>query len=82
MIWRMLNKDHMATASFSQISLKAWESCTCIQYANNVFDFLLFCSNREWKLQDWSTRSFIPILAPQLIQSDGQRLEYLVLIYW
>jgi hypothetical protein len=58
MIWQTLDEDGMAPIMFSQISLKAWEYYSHTILADKAFEFLLFCDDREWKLREWSMRSY------------------------
>ena len=58
MLWRTLNSDGMAPPSFGQILMRAWEYYSAVMLADKAFDFLLLCDNGEWKLREWSTRSY------------------------
>ena len=58
MLWRTLDSDGMAPPSFGQISMKAWEYYSSMMLADESFDFLLLCDDGEWKLREWSTRSY------------------------
>jgi hypothetical protein len=68
MIWQTLDEDGMAPMMFSQISLKAWEYFLCTILTDKAFKFLLFCDDGEWKLREWSTRSYPPGTATGLIR--------------
>ncbi|KAF8268128.1 hypothetical protein EI94DRAFT_1700465 [Lactarius quietus] len=58
MLWRTLHEDGMAPQTFGQISMKAWEYYSAMMLADKAFEFLLLCDNGEWKLREWSTRSY------------------------
>ena len=58
MLWRTLDYDGMAPQTFGQISMRAWEYFSSMMLAEEAFDFLLLCDNGEWKLREWSTRSY------------------------
>ena len=58
MLWRMLDADGMAPLTFGQISYKAWEYYSSIMLADKLFDFLLLCDDGEWKLREWSSKSY------------------------
>ena len=58
MLWRSLDSDGLAPQSFGQISMRAWEYYSSVILADEAFDFLLLCDDGEWKLREWSTRSY------------------------
>jgi hypothetical protein len=58
MIWRTLDEDGMAPVTFGQISLKVWEYFSHTILADEAFEYLLFCDDREWKLREWCMRSY------------------------
>jgi ketosteroid isomerase-like protein len=58
MLWRTLDEDGMAPQTFGQISMKAWEYFSRTMLADGAHEFLLFCDDGEWKLREWSTRSY------------------------
>ena len=58
MLWRLLDSDGMAPPTFGQILMRAWEYYSSVMLADEVFNFLLLCDNGEWKLKEWSTRSY------------------------
>ena len=58
MLWRTLHEDGMAPQTFGQISMKAWEFYSSTMLADKTFEFLLLCDDGEWKLREWSTRSY------------------------
>ena len=58
MIWRSLDSDSMAPQTFGQISMQAWEYYSSTMLVDEAFEFLLFCDDGEWKLREWSTRSY------------------------
>lgn len=58
MLWRTLEEDGMAPATFGQISMRAWEYFSTLMLADKAFSFLLLCNDGEWKLREWSTRSY------------------------
>lgn len=58
MLWRTLHEDGLAPSTFGQISMKAWEYFASMILSDKTFDFLLLCEDGEWKLREWSTRSY------------------------
>ena len=58
MLWRTLEEDGMAPMTFSQISHRAWEYYSTLMLADKAYNFLLLCNDGEWKLREWSTRSY------------------------
>ncbi|KAH9007492.1 hypothetical protein EDB84DRAFT_1572818 [Lactarius hengduanensis] len=58
MLWATLDEDGMAPATFGGISMKAWEYFSRMMLADEAHDFLLLCDDGEWKLWEWSTRSY------------------------
>ena len=58
MLWRSLDSDGMAPPTFGQISMRAWEYYSSVMLADEAFNFLLLCDDGEWKLREWSTRSY------------------------
>lgn len=58
MLWRSLDSDNMAPPTFGQISMRAWEYYSSVMLSDEAFDFLLLCDDGEWKLREWSTRSY------------------------
>lgn len=58
MLWRALDRDGMAPPTFGQISMSAWEYYSSILLADEALEFLLLCDDGEWKLREWSTRSY------------------------
>ncbi|KAH9008347.1 hypothetical protein EDB83DRAFT_2531849 [Lactarius deliciosus] len=58
MLWATLDEDSMAPATFGGISMKAWEYYSRMMLADEAHDFLLLCDDGEWKLWEWSTRSY------------------------
>jgi hypothetical protein len=59
MLWRTLHKDGMAPATFGQISMRAWEYYSMLMLADKAYSFLLLCDDGKWKLQEWSTQSYL-----------------------
>jgi hypothetical protein len=59
MLWQTLDTDGMAPQMFSQILLKAWEYFSSLMLVDKLFDFLLLCNDREWKLREWLTRLYL-----------------------
>jgi hypothetical protein len=70
MLWRTLDEDGMAPATFGQISMKAWEYFSRTMLADEAHEFLLLCDDGEWKLREWSTRSYPSWHRNQLTQSE------------
>ena len=58
MLWRTLNSNGMALPTFGQISMRAWEYYSSMMLADKALEFLLLCDDGEWKLREWSTRSY------------------------
>ena len=58
MMWRTLDSDGMAPHMFGQISMSAWNYYSSMMLADEAFEFLLLCDDGEWKLREWSTRSY------------------------
>jgi hypothetical protein len=58
MLWRTLDEDGMVPPTFGQISQKAWEFFSLMILADEAHEFLLLCDDGEWKLWEWSTRSY------------------------
>ncbi|KAH9007894.1 hypothetical protein EDB85DRAFT_2165131 [Lactarius pseudohatsudake] len=58
MLWAALDEDGMAPATFGGISMKAWEYFSRMMLTDEAHDFLLLCDDGEWKLWEWSTRSY------------------------
>jgi hypothetical protein len=58
MLWRTLHEDSLVPSTFGQISMKAWEYFASMILSDKAFEFLLMCDDGEWKLREWSTRSY------------------------
>jgi hypothetical protein len=58
MLWRTLHEDGLAPSTFGKISMKAWEYFASMILSDKAFEFLLLCDDSEWKLREWSTRSY------------------------
>ena len=58
MLWRTLNEDGLAPPTFGQMMPKAFEYFSRIMLADEAHNFLLLCNDGEWKLWEWSTRSY------------------------
>ncbi|KAI9430190.1 hypothetical protein H4582DRAFT_2064075 [Lactarius indigo] len=58
MLWATLDEDGMAPPTWGGITMKAWEWYSRMMLADKAHDFLLLCDDREWKLWEWSTRSY------------------------
>ena len=58
MMWRTLDSDGMAPPTFGQILMGAWDYYSSMMLADEAFEFLLLCDDGEWKLREWSTRSY------------------------
>ena len=75
MIWRSLDSDSMAPQTFGQISMRAWEYYSSTMLVDEAFEFLLFCDDGEWKLREWSTRSYPSWYRNRLIKDVDDELE-------
>ena len=58
MLWRTLDINGMAPQMFGQLSMQAWKYHSSMMLVDEAFDFVLLCDNGEWKLMEWSTRSY------------------------
>ncbi|KAI9435356.1 hypothetical protein H4582DRAFT_2171276 [Lactarius indigo] len=58
MLWATLDEDGMAPPTWGGITMKAWEWYSRMMLADKAHDFLLLCDDGEWKLWEWSTRSY------------------------
>ncbi|KAI9433542.1 hypothetical protein H4582DRAFT_2060944 [Lactarius indigo] len=58
MLWATLNEEGLAPATFGHITDTAWEYYLRMMLADEAHDFLLLCDDGEWKLWEWSTRSY------------------------
>ena len=65
----------MAPQSFGQISMRAWEYYSSTMLADEAFEFLLFCDDGEWKLREWSTRSYPSWYRNKFIKDIDDELE-------
>ncbi|KAI9435026.1 hypothetical protein BJY52DRAFT_1197793 [Lactarius psammicola] len=58
MLWRTLDKNGLAPETFGKISKKAWDYFSRTILADHTHEFLLLCDDGEWKLREWSTKSY------------------------
>jgi hypothetical protein len=58
MIWRTLDKDGLAPTTFGKMIKPALEYFLRTMLADKAHEFLLLCDDGEWKLREWSTRSY------------------------
>ncbi|KAH9033073.1 hypothetical protein EDB85DRAFT_1890359 [Lactarius pseudohatsudake] len=58
MLWRTLDKNGLAPETFSKIENRAWDYFSQTILADKAHEFLLLCDDREWKLREWSTKSY------------------------
>ena len=58
MIWRMLDKDGLAPATFGKMIMPALEYFLRTMLADKAHKFLLLCNDGEWKLREWSMWSY------------------------
>ncbi|KAH8979543.1 hypothetical protein EDB92DRAFT_2107530 [Lactarius akahatsu] len=58
MLWRTLDKNGLAPETFGKISAKAWDYFSRTILADKAHEFLLLCVDGEWKLREWSTKSY------------------------
>ena len=52
-VWESLERHGMAPLTFGKISSEAWEFITRVVLPLPEFEFLLYCSDGEWKLKEW-----------------------------
>ncbi|KAH9063603.1 hypothetical protein EDB87DRAFT_1681257 [Lactarius vividus] len=58
MLWRTLDKSGLALETFGKIENRAWDYFSRTILADKAHDFLLLCDDGEWKLREWSTKSY------------------------
>ncbi|KAH9042403.1 hypothetical protein EDB84DRAFT_1559376 [Lactarius hengduanensis] len=58
MLWCTLDKNGLAPETFGKIENRAWDYFSQTILADKAHEFLLLCDDREWKLQEWSTKSY------------------------
>ncbi|KAI9428663.1 hypothetical protein H4582DRAFT_2135776 [Lactarius indigo] len=58
MLWRTLDKCGLAPETFGKIENRAWDYYSRTLLADKAHDFLLLCDDGEWKLREWSTKSY------------------------
>ena len=52
-VWESLERRGMAPLTFGKISSEAWEFIAQVVLPLPEFEFLLYCSDSEWKLKEW-----------------------------
>lgn len=52
-VWESLERRRMAPQTFGKISSEAWEFIARVVLPLPEFEFLLYCSDGEWKLKEW-----------------------------
>ena len=52
-VWESLERHRMAPQTFGKISSEAWEFIARVILLLPEFEFLLYCSDGEWKLKEW-----------------------------
>ena len=52
-VWESLERCRMAPPTFGKISSEAWEFIARVVLPLPEFEFLLYCSDGEWKLKEW-----------------------------
>ena len=72
-LWRTLNKDGLAPPTFGQMMPKAFEYFLRMMLADEAHDFLLLCDDGEWKLREWSTRSYPSWHRNRFGQSEAEK---------
>ncbi|KAH9172275.1 hypothetical protein EDB89DRAFT_2069930 [Lactarius sanguifluus] len=58
MLWRTLDKNGLAPETFGKIENRAWDYFSQMILADKAHEFLLLCDDGEWKLREWSTKSY------------------------
>ena len=58
MIWRTLDKDGLASTTFGKMIKPTLEYFLRTMLTDKAHEFLLLCDDGEWKLWEWSTRSY------------------------
>ncbi|KAH9171694.1 hypothetical protein EDB89DRAFT_1906825 [Lactarius sanguifluus] len=58
MLWRTLDKNGLAPETFGKIENRAWDYFSRMILADKAHEFLLLCDDGEWKLREWSTKSY------------------------
>ncbi|KAI9445606.1 hypothetical protein BJY52DRAFT_1228833 [Lactarius psammicola] len=58
MLWRTLDKNGLAPETFGKILKNAWDYFSQTMLADKAHEFLLLCDDGEWKLREWSTKSY------------------------
>ncbi|KAI9443888.1 hypothetical protein H4582DRAFT_2189453 [Lactarius indigo] len=58
MLWRTLDKCGLAPETFGKIENRAWDYYSRTILADKAHDFLRLCDDGEWKLREWSTKSY------------------------
>ncbi|KAI9436142.1 hypothetical protein BJY52DRAFT_1197170 [Lactarius psammicola] len=58
MLWRTLDKNGLAPETFGKISKNAWDYFSRTMLTDKAHEFLLLCDDGEWKLREWSTKSY------------------------
>ena len=52
-VWESLERHRMVPQTFGKTSSKAWEFIARVVLPLPEFEFLLYCSDSEWKLKEW-----------------------------
>ncbi|KAI9431442.1 hypothetical protein BJY52DRAFT_1199679 [Lactarius psammicola] len=58
MLWHTLDKNGLAPETFGKISKNAWDYFSRTMLADKAHEFLLLCDDGEWKLREWSMKSY------------------------
>ena len=57
-VWESLDRRGMAPQTFGKISSEAWEFIARMVLPLPEFQFLLYCSDGEWKLKEWCKTNY------------------------
>jgi hypothetical protein len=57
-VWESLERRRMAPKTFGKISSEAWEFIARVALPLLEFEFLLYCSDGEWKLKEWCKTNY------------------------
>ena len=57
-VWESLDRRGMAPQTFGKISSEAWEFIARVVLPLPEFEFLLYCSDGEWKRKEWCKTNY------------------------
>ena len=56
--WESLKKCGMVPKTFGKILSEAWEFLACTVLPNSNLEFLLYCTDGQWKLREWCKHNY------------------------